>query len=277
VEDHFSSGAYARSDTAVDQRHPLLGSGTDAMLEPMASRLCAFCEVISEMTVQWGYTHLDSQNTRYDDRGRHVDTIREKTSYVAATCGNCGAISVARVTGPGIDIPTDSNRVPNARRVIEDTANEVEWFPISVAAPGFPNVPDHVARCATEAYQTASIGASMAPILMARTTIEATAKFKGITRGQLIKKIDQMAADDLIRPALKRAAHAVRILGNDMAHGDVEEQPSVEDVEDTLQLMTMILSEVFEAEALTDSILSRRKKPTTVEPDPDVEVDSAEK
>lgn len=229
------------------------------------------------MTVQWAYTHLDSQNTRYDERGRHVDTIRDMTSYVAATCGNCGAISVARVTGPAIEIPSDSNRVPNARRVIEDAANELEWFPISVAAPAFPDVPDHVARCATEAYQTASIGASMAAILMARTTIEATAKFKGITRGQLIKKIDQMAADDLIRPALKRAAHAVRILGNDMAHGDVEEQPTAEDVEDTLKLMTMILSEVFEAEALTDSILSRRKKSTAPPPDAEIVPDATEK
>jgi hypothetical protein len=232
----------------------------------MASRLCPFCSVVAEMTAQWGYTHLDAENTRYDAKGRHVDTVREKTAYVSTTCGNCGAINVARITGPSIEID-GSQRVPLSVRVLANDANLVEWFPTSVAAPEFPDVPEYVARCATEAYQTASIGASMAAILMARTTIEATAKFKGIVRGQLIKKIDEMAAAELIRPALKRAAHAVRILGNDMAHGDVEEQPTVDDVEDTLKLMTMILSEVFEAEALTNSILGRRKKQQAAGPD----------
>jgi len=64
----------------------------------------------------------------------------------------------------------------------------------------------------------------MAAILMARTTIEATAKSQAIITGSLIAKIDAMAmaTAQLIRPALRDAAHAIRHLGNDMAHGDVE-------------------------------------------------------
>jgi hypothetical protein len=222
------------------------------------------------MTVVWGHTFTKSQTSVI--QGNRVSSRKYKrATYVAATCGNCGAINVAEITGPAADV-SSSSRVTDGVRALSDTANKVEWYPTSVSAPAFPDAPDQVARCAIEAYQAASIGANIAAILMARTTIEATAKHHGITKGRLIKKIDDMAAAELIRPALKRAAHAIRILGNDMAHGDVDELPSSEDVEDTLKLMTMILAEVFEAAALTDAILERRRKASPRTPDDGVEV-----
>ncbi|ANP73018.1 DUF4145 domain-containing protein [Cryobacterium arcticum] len=146
----------------------------------------------------------------------------------------------------------------NASNILMDTANIVVWHPTFVSSREFPDVPIHVARCASEAFQAAGIGAFIAAILMARTTIEATAKSQAITKGNLIAKIDAMASAQLIRPALREAAHAIRHLGNDMAHGDIEDPPAQVDAEDVLKLMAMILTEVFEAAALTKAIMERR-------------------
>lgn len=102
------------------------------------------------------------------------------------------------------------------------------------------------------------IGAEAASILMTRTTIEATAKSKGIEDGSLFNKIEAMSAQNVIRPATLTLAHAIRVLGNDMAHGDVEELPTAEDAADALHLMDMILEEVYQATAIADEILARR-------------------
>ncbi|MDM7884742.1 DUF4145 domain-containing protein [Curtobacterium sp. RHCKG23] len=102
------------------------------------------------------------------------------------------------------------------------------------------------------------IGAEAASILMTRTTIEATAKSKGIENGSLFAKIEAMSDQNVIRPATLTLAHAIRVLGNDMAHGDVEELPTTEDAADALHLMDMILEEVYQATAIADEILARR-------------------
>ncbi|WP_158614617.1 DUF4145 domain-containing protein [Frigoribacterium sp. PhB107] len=105
-----------------------------------------------------------------------------------------------------------------------------------------------------------SIGAEAASILMARTTIEATAKSKGIVKGNLYAKIEELSNTGVIRASALSVAHAIRHLGNDMAHGDVEDAPSAEDASDALQLMDLILNEVFQATNLAEEILARRKQ-----------------
>ena len=62
----------------------------------------------------------------------------------------------------------------------------------------------------------------------------------------------------VIRPATLTLAHAIRVIGNDMAHGDVEELPTEEDATDALHLMDLILEEVYQATAIADEILARR-------------------
>jgi hypothetical protein len=102
------------------------------------------------------------------------------------------------------------------------------------------------------------IGADAASILMARTTIEATAKSNEITKGNLFEKIEKMRDTGVIRPATLTLAHAIRVIGNDMAHGDVEELPTAEDATDALHLMDLILEEVYQATAIADEIIARR-------------------
>jgi len=98
----------------------------------------------------------------------------------------------------------------------------------------------------------------MASILMARTVVEATAKAKGITSGRLVSKIDELATQGLVRNSTKDAAHEIRHLGNDMAHGDIEDSPAQVDVDDVLALMDEVLNEVFQGPARTARVRARR-------------------
>lgn len=110
----------------------------------------------------------------------------------------------------------------------------------------FDDVPQHIAEAAGEAYKSLSIGNVKSAILMARTVIEATAKNKSITTGTLYSKIDEMAAQDVIKDFTKQTAHAIRLFGNDMAHGDIEQSVDVEDAKLVLGFMSELLSEVFQ-------------------------------
>ncbi len=94
-----------------------------------------------------------------------------------------------------------------------------------VAYQGFPatdftDVPEHIRDAAQEAYRCRSINAHRAAVLLARSVVEATAKDKGIKKGPLDRKIDEMQRLGFIREDVRQGAHEVRYLGNDMAHGD---------------------------------------------------------
>jgi hypothetical protein len=171
-------------------------------------------------------------------------------------CANCGELSIAIVDGYTGTYGNDSN----AWRTVLDKASP-RWQPRAVSAPDFPDVPGHVARAAKEAYETHSVGDDIAAILMARTTIEATAKDKGITKGTLLVKIDELEKQQLIRPSVAKAAHAIRYMGNDMAHGDINEPPTSEEADDVLKLMSIVLNEIYIATALTEAVLARHTKP----------------
>lgn len=107
----------------------------------------------------------------------------------------------------------------------------------------------HIADCASEAFRCRSVNANRAAVLLARTTIEATAKHYGITNGNLKSKIDKMASDGLIRPRLAEATHSLRLLGNDQAHGDVDQDVTGEDADAVLVVMQGIFAATFEQDA----------------------------
>lgn len=111
----------------------------------------------------------------------------------------------------------------------------------------FPDVPVEIAAAASEAHACWYRDANRAAVLMARAVIEATAKNKGITKGVLLDKIDAMS--DMIRPHVRRGAHEVRLLGNDMAHGDFVHAVSDEDAKLVLTLMDEVLGDVYQSPA----------------------------
>lgn len=214
--------------------------------QTMASTLCAYCGVKSNMTPVWS-----SKQRRSAGSG-----IVRWGLKVAVTCDNCREINVVVGT---VDADFSTSSADHMRTAIE-TARNQKWFPYSVVSPEYPDVPEAVAAAATEAHQSRSIGANMAAILMARTAIEATAKDKGIKTGSLLAKIDALKDGGLIRSSVAAAAHAIRHLGNDMAHGDIGDKPDGQDATDVLRLLDIVLDEVYQAEALTQSILARRGK-----------------
>jgi uncharacterized protein Yka (UPF0111/DUF47 family) len=84
---------------------------------------------------------------------------------------------------------------------------------------------------------------------MARAGIESTAQDKKITKGSLFANIEEKQKQGLIRPHIKEAAHEVRHLGNDMAHGEFIDPVSKEEIAETLELMSEILNEVYQSPA----------------------------
>ncbi|WP_194239297.1 DUF4145 domain-containing protein [Microbacterium sp. CBA3102] len=90
------------------------------------------------------------------------------------------------------------------------------------------------------------------------------AKEKGITSGRLVSKIDELATQGLVRNSTKDAAHEIRHLGNDMAHGDIEDSPAQVDVDDVLALMDEVLNEVFQGPARTARVRARRDGTATI-------------
>lgn len=208
----------------------------------MPSTLCPFCERLSHMTLVWGHVYEDGNRAR-----------------VAATCDNCDNLSVAR--GP-VDYSYTARvtrDLGHAAKAIAGHEDALEWWPKSGATPEVHDVPDGIARAAREAYSSASVNNHMAAILMARTVVEATAKAKSITQGNLASKINALRDQGFIRPAIAEQAHEVRFMGNDMAHGDIDEAPDAIDSEEILALMGEVLSEVFQGPARLARIRNRRE------------------
>ncbi|MFC4225044.1 DUF4145 domain-containing protein [Lysinibacter cavernae] len=200
----------------------------------MASTICGYCETYTHMTHRW---------SSYANERELIQ--------VASTCDNCQRLSVGVVEdsrGSGAGLESDFN----------NSAGSPQWWPKAGQSPQILDVPAHIAKAAREAYSTASINANVASILMARTVVEAAAKANGITSGNLVTKIDKMKDAGLIRAVLADAAHEVRHLGNDMAHGDLDDLPDSDDVQDVLELMKQILNEVFQSPAIAARLKNRR-------------------
>jgi Domain of unknown function (DUF4145) len=94
-----------------------------------------------------------------------------------------------------------------------------------------------------------ALGTTRAAILLARSVIEATAKDKGITTGNLKNKIEEMEKQALIRPLIREVADGIRDYGNEMAHGDFGTPVGHAEWEMIIQLMGVILEEVYQISA----------------------------
>jgi len=143
---------------------------------------------------------------------------------------------------------------------------EIKWVPVTGTGRPFEDVPTHIASAASEAYECHSIGAHRGAGSLARAVIEATAKDKGITSGNLQSKIEQMEQMDHIRPHIRDAAHEVRHLGNDMAHGDFVQPVTEEETAEVLELMGEILNEVYQSPAKISARRAAREAKKAVTP-----------
>jgi hypothetical protein len=133
-------------------------------------------------------------------------------------------------------------------------------WPETVPRKTYPDVPAAIARAALEAHQALDAEAPHASVVMARAAVEAMAKDKGITKGGLELKIDQLAAGGHISQAMKEAAHEVRLAGNEVAHADIMNEPiSVEDATEIVELTDAILERVYQEPAKVARVRASRE------------------
>jgi hypothetical protein len=172
------------------------------------------------------------------------DTTNIHRIWCAFKCDNCGALSIATTQR--------SNNSSSARidpTAFIDQVATPEWYPIRAIGKDFPDVPQHIAEAASEAYKCLGVSAFRAAVQLARSVVEATAKEKGITQGTLISKIDELFNQRLIREHVRDGAHEIRYLGNEMAHGDFIDAVTSEETDLVLILMSEILEEIFQSPA----------------------------
>jgi hypothetical protein len=116
-----------------------------------------------------------------------------------------------------------------------------------MARVDYPDVPDAIAGAAREAQQALAASAARASVLMARATLEATAKDKGITTGTLGSKIEKLSAQGLISQNMKEVADEIRLAGNEAAHGDILYEPiSIADAKEIVELMDAMLMRIYQ-------------------------------
>lgn len=219
----------------------------------MLSGTCAFCGNTTHFTAR---------------AGRAVSAVQHGPATldveIAATCDACHRFNVARGKSflnrsSGIALGTIFAATEAVR---EGEAMAIEsWSPPPMRPVDTTFIPDGVAGYFREAHDAFSVNAYRAVLLLVRSVIEATAKDRGITTGRLIQKINKLHSDGHIRKGTKDMAHALRILGNDMAHGDIDDVPTQEDADDALTIARFVLDDVYVADARRADMMSRRTLP----------------
>jgi hypothetical protein len=127
--------------------------------------------------------------------------------------------------------------------------DDLDWLPVHGQSKEFDDVPKQIAEAAGEAMLCLRIGAHRAAGALARAVVEATAKEKGVDKGNLEQEINGLFSQGHIRSHVKAAAHEIRHFGNDMAHGDFTDSVTKEEAEEVVGLMEEVLAEVFQSPA----------------------------
>ncbi len=138
-----------------------------------------------------------------------------------------------------------------------------QWFPVRAEGKLFADVPMQIAEAADEAHRSMSIGARRGAVILARAVLEATCKDKGAGGKDLYTRIDALHSAGLINELVKDEAHEVRLMGNDLAHGDFGSSVNEAEAEEILALMGEVLEEVYQRPARLAARRATRRAETT--------------
>jgi len=197
----------------------------------VASTTCGWCDRLANMTAVADASELRGTTSMY-----------QVTAMRPYRCDYCRGISVAVMAG-------DASGASSLEAWFEENDRALTWRPRKVAGKNYPDVPEHIGHTASEAHEVASIDALRAAVVLARAVIEATAKEREVFDGRLYDKIETLFKQGLIREHVRDAAHEIRHLGNDMAHGDFVADVHAEEAEELLVLMDEVLHEVYRSPA----------------------------
>ncbi|MEU4809405.1 DUF4145 domain-containing protein [Nocardia fluminea] len=174
-------------------------------------------------------------------------------AVAAFKCASCGWASVGVVEGLN-GVSTNS---------FDDPKLVVNWYPLKATGKPFPDVPEHIGGAAKEATECLSLGHFRAAVILARAVVEAVAKDQQITKGSIQQKIDSMQSSGLIRTHTQEAAHEIRYMANEMAHGDFTASVDPDEAEDVLNFMEALLEEVYQGPARVNRQKAARQKRTS--------------
>lgn len=166
--------------------------------------------------------------------------------FALMVCRECGWPSICLLEGETVDDVIANGGKPLDAMDAEEEYVRHTWLPLESVGKQYEDVPEFIASAASEAYSCASISMYRAAVLMARTALEATAKDKGITEGTLCGKIKEMAKKHIITDQLADEADEIRLLGNDMAHGDLSTPVTMDDSTDILGFLDSVLDYVYQ-------------------------------
>lgn len=213
----------------------------------MATITCGWCNTICHATPT-GVVAVTRLMSYGEDR------------YVADAsykCDGCGRLSV--VSWETSFDPHDTRWQSYGRSGEPEDYDRAAWHPVPGTQMRFPDVPEEIASAAAEAWTCHAACADRGAVALARAVVESTAKAKGITVSGIASKIDEMAEQGLIRPAVADQAHEIRHMGNGAAHGDLGDPVTAEDAEEVLHLMGEVLNEVWQSPAKAARLASARR------------------
>ena len=207
----------------------------------VAGRVCWFCERYSNM--RW----VDGISTTVPHG--YVDVMG------AFACDSCGHLSLALAR------IYQHEYGHNVQISLIEAEDSIQWLPPKALSKDFADVPSAIAAAASEVHSCLSINANRAAIALARAVVEATAKEKNVTKGNLQDKINALADQGLIRDHTRQVAHEVRLDGNSIAHGDLAtEAPEAEEAADIVALMDELLEEVYQQPARVARVKANRER-----------------
>lgn len=122
-----------------------------------------------------------------------------------------------------------------------------------------PAVPDGIRGAFGEAVLCFKAKAYTASAIMCRKTLEGLCNAHGAKTGTLSKRLEKLQKDGVIETRLFEWAEALRISGNEAAHG-VDSQVSPQDCEDILEFTEALAQYVFTYRDKFERFQKRRAK-----------------
>ena len=131
----------------------------------------------------------------------------------------------------------------------------IHWWPAAGVSIS-PDVPTEIAEVFQEATRSQYAECPRAAAVMARRTLEAITAEKSQTKGTLADRLDSLASNGILLPALADWSKEVRLVGNVGAHFDPISSVSMKDAEDLISFVRELVRYLYELPA----DLSRRRE-----------------
>lgn len=168
-------------------------------------------------------------------------------------CHACSRLTIVEVTDSQPECSSPLSRISHSPHAVH-LRNSHEWlirnqFPMNASIKAPDHTPDRIAAAFVEAQDNLKRGTLETSQLLCRKALDlATKELIGNDNDTLFRRIENLAARNLITPQMAQWAHLVRIQGNESAHSDEtsteEEAQALLDFTETFLLYAFTLPEM---------------------------------